>query len=357
MLVPSAATAAAAAAAAAAQVTAAAAVQRLLEAAAGMAFSDSSEEGAAMDGFFTNTAYHQRDWSFGELTVRGCTSNAASTDYDLTGQVPWPALTVLGHWLASDSGAAVVRGRSCLELGAGTGITGILAAAQRCASLTLTDHNSYVVDLLEQNIEMNEELFLHMAETPAAVQLDWEDRPPEPSALHLYPSGAEQDGTEPDGFGVILASDCLYCEAAVKPLFDTATHWLAADGVWVMAHIARWDNVEAALAAEIAARPDLTVEEVDLASFLPHAQPGYEPPPGTAGVIGSLRVPAAGADASAAQGADTAATAGGDGGDVENSPVSLDGHSLADAHLRLIRWAGGKKTVPIAAEPEPQPST
>ena len=183
-----------------------------------MAFSDSSEEGAAMDAFFTNTDYEEQEWSFGDLTVRGRTSNAASTDFDLTGQVPWPALTVLGHWLASDSGAAVVHGRSCLELGAGIGITGILAAAQRCASLTMTDHNSYVVDLLEENIALNEELFQHMAETPAAVELDWENPPPEPSVLHLYSTEAGQDDVEPDGFGVILASDCLYCEAAVKPL-------------------------------------------------------------------------------------------------------------------------------------------
>ena len=97
-----------------------------------------------MDGLFTNTDYDERSWSFGALTVRARSSNAASTDYDLTGQVPWPAMTVLSHWIASDVGGALVRGQRCLELGAGTGITGILAAAQGCSALTLTDHNSYV---------------------------------------------------------------------------------------------------------------------------------------------------------------------------------------------------------------------
>jgi len=341
-----------------------------------MAFSDSSEEGAAMDGFFTNTDYDEQEWSFGELTVRARSSNAASTDYDLTGQVPWPALTVLGHWLASDGGAAVVRGRSCLELGAGTGITGILAAAQRCSSLTLTDHNSYVVELLDQNIELNEELYLHMAETPAAVELDWESPPPEASTLHLYPTAeaeAEAEAAEggaaaePDGFGVILASDCLYCEAAVKPLFDTATHWLAPDGVWVMAHIARWDNVEAALAAELAARPELTVEEVELSAFLPHAQPGYEPPEGSKGVVGSLRVPVAAAKEEAAGDEAAASATEGQSGAGDDTPegggggeVGVDGHRLADAHLRLIRWTAGTKpraAVSDAAEPEPQPGS
>jgi predicted nicotinamide N-methyase len=259
-----------------------------------MAFSDSSEEGAMMDSLFTNTEYDERSWSFGGLTVRARTSNACSTDYDLTGQVPWPALTVLSHWLASDVAGALVRGRSCLELGAGTGITGILAAAQGCSALTLTDHNSYVVELLDQNIELNEEFYLHMAETPSAVRLDWGEPAPEPATLHLY--AAEEGGAEPDGFGIILASDCLYCDAAVKPLFDTATKWLAPEGVLVMAHISRWDNVEAALAAELASRPELTVEEVDLTTFLPHAQPDYEPKDGEH-TTGSLRVTAAAAAA------------------------------------------------------------
>ena len=97
-----------------------------------------------------------------------------------------------------------------------------------------------VVELLEQNIELNEERYLHMAETPAAVQLDWEDPAPEPATLHLYPdenAGDEEGDSSTLGFGIILASDCLYCDAAVKPLFDTATRWLAPDGVWVLASL------------------------------------------------------------------------------------------------------------------------
>ena len=73
-----------------------------------------------------------------------------------------------------------------------------------------------------------------MAETPAAVRLDWEEPAPEPSTLHLYPSedkvegkGEEEEEEGSLGFRLILASDCLYCEDAVKPLFDTATRWLA----------------------------------------------------------------------------------------------------------------------------------
>lgn len=318
-----------------------------------------------MDAFFTQTSYDERAWTFGDLTVRAGCSNAASTDYDLTGQVPWPALTVLGHWLASAHGARLVTARSCLELGAGIGVTGLLAAAQRCSSLTLTDHNSYIVELLDQNIELNEELYLHMAETPAAVELDWETPPPPPEALHLY-AEEEQEEAEQDparlGFGVILASDCLYCEAAVKPLFDTAMHWLAADGVWVMAHIARWDNVEDALAAELARRPELVVEEVDLSTFLPHAMPGYVPPEGDKGVIGMLRVPvaAAGEPAEAAAAAAVNGTdAKDDGEDAEAEAVEtgVDGHSLKDCHVRLIRWVGGVKppAAVLAAAREARP--
>ena len=315
------------------------------------ALSDSDESGSSggLDGFFTNTEYEERSWHFGSLSVRARCSNAASTDYDLTGQVPWPALTVLGHFLASERGGALVRGQSCLELGAGTGLPGLLAAAQGCGTLVLSDHNEYVVELLEQNVELNEQLFVEMAQPPLSLELDWERQPAagSPTALQMQQYGdpdaeaGTEEGAKEAGFGVILASDCLYCEAAVKPLFDTATRWLADDGVWVMAHIARWENVEAALAAELASRPELSVEEVPLASFLPHAQrqsaatAAGEPPAPEEGP-GGVRVSLAAAVAEAATKRAGHAAPAGEGGGASGGE-ELEGHNLDDAHLRLIR--------------------
>ena len=69
-----------------------------------------------------------QEWKYGELSIAAKCSMAASTDYDLTGQVPWPALTVIGYWLASPDGTATVKGAHCCELGAGIGVPGLLAA-------------------------------------------------------------------------------------------------------------------------------------------------------------------------------------------------------------------------------------
>lgn len=99
--------------------------------------------------------YTERAWEFGGLRVRASCSDAASTDFDLTGQVPWPALTVLGHFLGSGRGRVLCRGAHVCELGAGVGVPGLLAAAQGAASLLLTDHNDFVVQLLRENLALN----------------------------------------------------------------------------------------------------------------------------------------------------------------------------------------------------------
>ena len=63
---------------------------------------------------------------------------------DLTGQVAWPALTVIGHYLTAPAGTALVKGQHCVELGAGIGVPGLLAAAAGAQSVVLTDHNQFV---------------------------------------------------------------------------------------------------------------------------------------------------------------------------------------------------------------------
>ena len=92
---------------------------------------------------------------------------------------------------------------------------------------------------------------------------------------------AEVFPEEGGGFGVVLASDCLYCHQAVAPLLDTALGMLADGGsepdsapprphsslsakgrlahshrcrVLVLAHISRWAVVEETLAAELERR-------------------------------------------------------------------------------------------------------
>jgi predicted nicotinamide N-methyase len=92
---------------------------------------------------------HQEELT-ASITLDVDCSQAASTDYDLTGQILWPVSVLLSHYVASERGSSLVRGRTVVELGAGCGLPGMVAAhfADR---VLLTDGNDVVMDLLARN--------------------------------------------------------------------------------------------------------------------------------------------------------------------------------------------------------------
>ena len=76
-----------------------------------------------------------------------------AADYDLTGQILWPAARLLAGYLAENP--ATLRGCRCAcELGAGLGLVGLLAA-QACP-VVLTDHSDVVLRVLSRNAELNQ---------------------------------------------------------------------------------------------------------------------------------------------------------------------------------------------------------
>eukprot|EP00727_Mastigamoeba_balamuthi_P008896 m51a1_g4629 putative C-tail anchored protein, methyltransferase and zinc finger domain (1097) ;mRNA; f:320106-324918 len=100
---------------------------------------------------FINKAYTEREYAFGPgLTVTLASLAAASTDYDLTGQVVWPASLLLSWFLVSRRGPQL-RVQSVLELGAGAGLAG-LVAARMCRRAVLTDCSGVVLEVLARNV-------------------------------------------------------------------------------------------------------------------------------------------------------------------------------------------------------------
>ena len=76
-----------------------------------------------------------------------------AADHDLTGQILWPAATLLANYIATHP--SILRACSCaVELGAGLGLVGLLAA-QSCP-VVLTDHNDVVLRVLQRNAELNQ---------------------------------------------------------------------------------------------------------------------------------------------------------------------------------------------------------
>jgi predicted nicotinamide N-methyase len=143
-------------------------------------------------------------------------SAAASTDYDLTGQVLWPVSVLLGHYLASTSGSHRIRGRSVVELGAGTGLPGLVAAKTGAAKVAVTDGNPVVLDLLSQNVSTLRRQHESSSCELAAQQCVWGDR------THCHRLLRKMD----DVVDVVVAADVVQWPAVVEPLLHTVKAFL-----------------------------------------------------------------------------------------------------------------------------------
>ncbi|CAM9125419.1 unnamed protein product [Phaeothamnion confervicola] len=82
--------------------------------------------------------------------VHPWTPHCRQTDFDLTGQVIWPISVYMGWFVARNR--SLFAGKRVVELGAGCGLSG-LVASQFAAATALTDGNDVVLRLLERNAE------------------------------------------------------------------------------------------------------------------------------------------------------------------------------------------------------------
>jgi len=175
----------------------------------------------------------------GERVVVRSAVGDASSDFYETGQVLWPASPLLCYFLLSPLGRALLEAApTVLELGAGLGIPGLLAA-RICPHVVLTDHNPAVLELLEKNIALNAPLLADEGRGVSVQQLDWsapdgaQVRPaphPDLTVLGTAPPRIAPHPPRPDRAAplpvpqrarVVLGADVAYSEAAVDALFDT----------------------------------------------------------------------------------------------------------------------------------------
>jgi len=154
-------------------------------------------------------------------------SRAATTDYDLTGQIVWPVAVLLSHYLVSVPGKEHLKNSRVVELGAGCGLVGMASAM--CSSVkqvVWTDGNESIVDgLLKDNCEMarvqqkekippgNDD---DNSQAPLlnVAPLLWGDRD------HLK---AVQEVLIDECCDVVVAADVVQWPAVVEPLLHTVT--------------------------------------------------------------------------------------------------------------------------------------
>ncbi|EGG15356.1 hypothetical protein DFA_10190 [Cavenderia fasciculata] len=152
---------------------------------------------------FLNKTYVQKT-----LECSGCTINVkmldtASTDYDLTGQIIWPAAKLLTQYIVSKR--EEYQNGSILEVGSGVGICGLFVARVNPNSV-VSDNNDIVMELLEENAQLS-----RTDGYPCqAVKLEWGD-------MANIESVKKQYGT----FDTILGADVVYWRTSIIPLFLT----------------------------------------------------------------------------------------------------------------------------------------
>lgn len=110
-----------------------------------------------------------------------------------------------------------------LELGSGTGLVGIAAAAVWGASVTLTDLPE-IVPNLSRNIDANQATIQAGGGSTSAAVLDW-SMPDEISPFTLGSSPFDANSSSA-GFPIILAADSLYSPEHPRLFVQTIKRWL-----------------------------------------------------------------------------------------------------------------------------------
>ncbi|KAJ2974235.1 hypothetical protein NUW58_g8723 [Xylaria curta] len=130
-----------------------------------------------------------------------------------TGHRTWEAALHLGSYLLTHPGRDLIKGKSILELGAGTGFLAILCAKHLGARhVTTTDGDESVVDYLKENLALNG---IGDEKLVTAKPLWW---------------GEESRGTwieqecSSDPYDVVIGADITYDKVAIVALVQTLRH-------------------------------------------------------------------------------------------------------------------------------------
>ncbi|KAI3317543.1 S-adenosyl-L-methionine-dependent methyltransferase [Xylariaceae sp. AK1471] len=172
-----------------------------------------------------------------------------------TGHRTWEAALHLGSYLLTDAGRSLIKGKSVLELGAGTGFLTILCAKHLGARhITSTDGDENVIDGLKENLALND---LDDKKLVTARTLWWGDE--------IKSTWVEEDcRSEP--YDIIIGADITYDKVAIAALVQTLRHlFQMRPGLLVIiAGVVRNADTFQTFQVECA-RSNFTVEEITFA--------------------------------------------------------------------------------------------
>ncbi|KAM3585618.1 uncharacterized protein V6R79_022988 [Siganus canaliculatus] len=128
--------------------------------------------------------------------------------------VVWDAAVVMCMYL--ELGKVELKGKEVIELGAGTGLVGIVAALLE-ARVTITDRKP-ALEFLTANVKAN--LPADSQGSVVVSELTWGE------GLERYPAG---------GYDVVLGADIVYLEDTFVPLLQTLEHLCSDTAVVLLA--------------------------------------------------------------------------------------------------------------------------
>ncbi|XP_069020127.1 protein N-lysine methyltransferase METTL21A [Embiotoca jacksoni] len=135
--------------------------------------------------------------------------------------VVWDAAVVMCMYL--ELGKVELKGKLAIELGAGTGLVGIVAALLG-AQVTITDREP-ALDFLSANVKAN--LPTDSQGSAAVSELTWGE------GLERYSAG---------GFDLVLGADIVYLEHTFVPLLQTLEHLCSGTTVVLLACKIRYER-------------------------------------------------------------------------------------------------------------------
>lgn len=151
---------------------------------------------------------------------------------EISGRRVWPGSVVLALAICQPDFPIKFSGQSVLELGAGSGLIGLVGARLGADRVVITDGDQISVDLAVGNLEDNGYISEEGGRT-VATRLLWgegEHSDAFKSNTSLYPA---------EGFNIIVAADVMYKAFLPPLLFQTIKMMLAKDGVAIICHILR----------------------------------------------------------------------------------------------------------------------
>lgn len=129
---------------------------------------------------------------------------------EISGQKLWCGSICVIQYLLDNP--AIVHGHPVIELGAGTGVLGMVCSRLGATRVNVNDHDMRSINHMTSDIETN-----HLASTMSVSRLDWFK---ENAAKEVFGDWAAEYNSDAAGM-MLVAGDVLYKNALLKPFFNT----------------------------------------------------------------------------------------------------------------------------------------